>query len=316
MTTITSLAVSAPAPRARKARAASRDPESVGRRSLWNLLFVAPFMLVFAGLVLLPVALGAWLSFQDYDMLSGYHGAVGWKNYIELWNDRIFIRSVGNTLWFVCLTTPAFVAIGLFLALALNNSWRSSAVFRSVFFGSSILSVTIVTLIWRLVYMQDRGLIANLLAPLGIPAPAFITSEALALPGIAIVTVWWIIGLPMMLFLAALQQIPRELYEAAALDNASRWRTLIWVTLPAIKRTVILVAVLEVVMQFQLFGQAHLITGGGPNNASRPIVMFIYEAGFRDWALGYAAAASQVLFVLMMAAALLQMWLGRTKAQG
>lgn len=316
MTTITSLAVSAPAPRARKARTASRDPESVGRHSLWNLLFVAPFMVVFVGLVLLPVALGAWLSFQDYDMLSGYHGTVGWKNYIELWNDRIFIRSVGNTLWFVCLTTPAFVVVGLFLALALNNSWRTSAVFRSVFFGSSILSVTIVTLIWRLVYMQDRGLIANLLAPMGIPAPAFITSEALALPGIAIVTVWWIIGLPMMLFLAALQQIPRDLYEAAALDNASRWRTLISVTLPAIKRTVILVAVLEVVLQFQLFGQAHLITGGGPNNASRPIVMFIYEAGFRDWALGYAAAASQVLFVLMMAAALLQMWLGRTKAQG
>jgi multiple sugar transport system permease protein len=316
MTTMSSLAVPAAATPVSKTLSASRDPEAVGRRSLWNILFITPFMLVFATLVLVPVGLGAWLSFQDYDMLSGYHGPVGWKNYFELWNDRIFIRSVWNTTWFVCLTTPAFVAVGLFLALALNNSWRSSAILRSVFFGSSILSVTIVTLIWRLVYMQDRGLIANLLTPLGIPAPAFITSETLALPGIAIVTVWWIIGLPMMLFLAALQQIPRELYEAAALDNASRWRTLVSVTLPAIKRTVILVAVLEVVLQFQLFGQAHLITGGGPNNASRPIVMFIYEAGFRDWALGYAAAASQVLFVLMMGAALLQMWLGRTKAEG
>jgi multiple sugar transport system permease protein len=316
MTTMTDLAIPAAATPARKVRAASRDPDAVGRHSLWNLLFVAPFLLVFAALVLLPVALGAWLSFQDYDMLSGYHGPVGWKNYIELWNDRIFVRSVWNTVWFVCLTTPAFVVVGLFLALALNNAWRTSAVLRSVFFGSSILSVTIVTLIWRLVYMPDRGLIANMLAPFGLQAPAFITSEALALPGIAIVTVWWIIGLPMMLFLAALQQIPRELYEAAALDNASRWRTLVLVTLPAIRRTVVLVAVLEVVLQFQLFGQAHLITGGGPNNSSRPIVMFIYEAGFRDWALGYAAAASQVLFVLMMGAALLQMWLGRAKAGG
>ncbi|MGL4242596.1 MAG: carbohydrate ABC transporter permease [Beijerinckiaceae bacterium] len=316
MTTMTSAAVSAASVQPRKASAASRDPDAVGRRSWWNLLFIAPYMLVFAFLVLLPVALGLWLSFQDYDMLSGHHGAIGIKNYIELWNDRIFIRAVWNTVWFVCLTTPAFVIIGLFLALALNNAWRSSAVFRSIFFGSSILSVTIVTLIWRLVYMQDRGLIANMLRPLGIPAPAFITNETLALPGIAIVTVWWIIGLPMMLFLAALQQIPKELYEAAALDNATRWRTLWSVTLPAIRRTIILVAVLEVVLQFQLFGQAHLITGGGPNNASRPIVMFIYEAGFRDWALGYAAAASQVLFVLMMGAALLQMWLGRTKDGG
>ncbi len=314
MTTIAE--ISPPAMRTVRARAATRDPDAVGRRSLWNALFILPYMLVFAVLVLVPVGLGAWLSFQDYDMLSGHHGAIGWKNYVELWNDRIFIRSVLNTIWFVCLTTPAFVVIGLFLALALNNGWRSSAVFRSIFFGSSILSVTIVTLIWRLVYMQDRGLIANMLAPLGIPAPAFITNEALALPGVAIVTVWWIIGLPMILFLAALQQIPRELYEAAALDNASRWRTLVSVTLPAIRRTIVLVAVLEVVLQFQLFGQAHLITGGGPNNASRPIVMFIYEAGFRDWALGYAAAASQVLFVLMMGAALLQMRLGRSKAEG
>jgi multiple sugar transport system permease protein len=296
----------------RPARAATvRDPDAVGKKSIWNALFVLPYLLVFIVLVIVPVCLGMWLSFQDYDMLAGYGGPVGWRNYVELFNDRIFVRSVWNTIWFVCLTTPAFVAIGLFLALALNNDRRTSVVFRSIFFGASVLSVTIVTLIWRLVYMPDRGLIANILAPFGLPPPAFMTSEWLALPGIAIVTVWWIIGLPMMLFLAALQQIPREVYEAAALDNASRWATLTRVTLPAIRRTIVLVAVLEVVLQFQLFGQAHLITNGGPNNASRPIVMFIYEAGFRDWALGYAAAASQVLFVLMLVAASLQMWLGR-----
>lgn len=315
MTIATRIATPAAEIAARRVRVASADPEAIGRRSLWNALFVLPFMLVFLILVIVPVGLGLWLSFQDYDMLSGHHGAVGLKNYLELWNDRIFIRAVGNTIWFVCLTTPAFVILGLFLALALNDAWRRSAVLRSIFFGSSILSVTIVTLIWRLVYMPDRGLFANLLAPFGLSAPPFMTNEVLALPGIAIVTVWWIIGLPMMLFLAALQQIPRDLYEAAALDNGSRWAVLTKITLPAIRRTIVLVAVLEVVLQFQLFGQAHLITNGGPNNASRPIVMFIYEAGFRDWALGYAAAASQVLFVLMMGAALLQMWLAGRKEQ-
>jgi multiple sugar transport system permease protein len=176
--------------------------------------------------------------------------------------------------------------------------------------------VTIVTLVWRLVYMPDRGLLQNIAGTFGLTAPNFMTTEALALPGIAIVTVWWIIGLPMMLFLAALQQIPKEVYEAAALDNASRWRVLVSITLPAIRRTIVLVAVIEVILQFQLFGQANLITNGGPNNASRPIVMFIYEAGFRDWMLGYAAAASQVLFVLMLGAAMLQMWIGRQKDGG
>lgn len=289
------------------------DPDVVGQSHPAHLLFVLPYFVVFLVLVGVPLGLGAWLSFQDYDMLGGYGGFVGFANYADLWKDRIFLGTIRNTIWFVVLTTPAFVIIGLFLALALNNSWRRSSVFRSIFFGSSVLSVTIVTLVWRLVYMPDRGLLQNIFGLFGLTAPNFMTTEALALPGIAIVTVWWIIGLPMMLFLAALQQIPAEVYEAAALDNASRWRTLTRITLPAIRRTIILVALIEIILQFQLFGQANLITNGGPNNASRPIVMFIYEAGFRDWALGYAAAASQVLFVLMLGAAALQLWLGRQK---
>lgn len=291
------------------------DPDVVGQSHPAHLLFVLPYFVVFLVLVAVPLGLGAWLSFQDYDMLGGYGGFVGFANYADLWKDRIFLGTIRNTIWFVVLTTPAFVIIGLFLALALNNSWRRSSVFRSIFFGSSVLSVTIVTLVWRLVYMPDRGLLQNIFGFFGLTAPNFMTTEALALPGIAIVTVWWIIGLPMMLFLAALQQIPAEVYEAAALDNASRWRTLTRITLPAIRRTIVLVALLEVVLQFQLFGQANLITNGGPNNASRPIVMFIYEAGFRDWALGYAAAASQVLFVLMLGAAALQLWFSRQKVE-
>jgi multiple sugar transport system permease protein len=112
-----------------------------------------------------------------------------------------------------------------------------------------------------------------------------------------------------------LQQIPPEIYEAAALDRASRWRTLVSITLPSIRRTVVVVAVLEIILQFQLFGQALLITGGGPDNRSRPMVQYIYESGFRDLQLGYAAAASQVLFALMLVAALVQFSLGRHRGE-
>lgn len=301
--------------KSRNASEAKRSPGVAGRPSAANALFVAPYFVVFLSLMVAPLLLGTWLSFQDYDMLGGHAGSVGFSNYIELFNDKIFLQSVGNTFYFVFLTTPAFVALGLFLALALNNPLKRSAILRSIFFGSSVLSVTIVTLVWRLVYMPERGLLANVTQTLGLDPVNFMTTEALAMPGIAIVTVWWIIGLPMMLFLAALQQIPREIYEAAALDNASRWRTLTAITLPSIRRTVVLVAVIEMILQFQIFGQVHLITNGGPNGSTRPIVMFIYEAGFRDWALGYAAAASQVLFVLMMLAAFAQMWLGRSRRE-
>jgi multiple sugar transport system permease protein len=199
----------------------------------------------------------------------------------------------------------------LALALALNRPGRTGAALRAIFFGSSVLSVTIVTLVWKLVLMPERGLLSNVMHGIGLAPIAPLVTESLALPSVALVTVWWIIGLPMMLFLAALQQIPHEMYEAAALDNASRWRTFLSITLPSLKKTVALVIVIEIVQQFQLFGQSYLMTQGGPNNSSRPIVQFIYETGFTQWALGYSAAAAQVLFVLMLLGVGTQAWLSR-----
>jgi len=288
----------------------------VGRPAAMNLLFVLPYVLLMVALIAVPVGFGLWLSFQDYDMLGGWNGFAGWDNYANLFTDRIFRGAVRNTLLFVAMTVPAFVGLGLFLALTLNDGLRRSAVLRSIFFGSSVLSVTVVTLIWRLVYMPDRGLLSLVLGAVGVPQVNLVADERLALLSVAIVTLWWIIGLPMTLFLAALQQIPPEIYEAAALDNAGRMRTLLSITLPSLRRTILLVAVIEAILQFQIFGQVLLITGGGPNNASRPIVQFIYEAGFRDWQLGFASAASQVLFVLMLLAALGQLWLGRRQDRG
>ena len=177
---------------------------------------------------------------------------------------------------------------------------------RTIFFASTVLSVTVVTLVWRLVFLPDGGLLGVTAEALGETPVAFLNDEKLAMPAIAVTTIWWCIGLPMVLFLAALQQVPRDLYEAAALDNASRWTTLTRITLPAIRRTFFLVIIVEVILQFQLFGQAQLMTLGGPNNATRPIVLFIYETGWRQWELGYAAAAAQILFAMILIAAMIQ----------
>jgi multiple sugar transport system permease protein len=170
-----------------------------------------------------------------------------------------------------------------------------------------------VTLVWRLALMPERGLVAQLLGFLGLPEVVPLSSELLALPTVALVTVWWIIGLPMLVFLAALQQIPTDIYEAAALDNAGRWRTLTRITLPALRRTIMLVTVIEIIRQFQVFPQILLMTGGGPNNSTRPIVEFIYEQAFMDLSLGYASAASQVLFAVMLVGVSLQLWLERER---
>ena len=283
----------------------------VGKPSWFNLLFILPFLIGYVLLLVYPVFNGFWLSLHEIDQLSDSSEFVGLANFARLFTDEIFRGTVWNTFYFIFLTTPVFVSLGLALALALNRPGKTGAALRAIFFGSSVLSVTIVTLVWRLVLMPDRGMLANILHALGLPSIAPLASEALALPSIALVTVWWIVGLPMMLFLSALQQIPQDIYEAAAMDNASRWRIFWSITLPSIKRTVALVTTVEVILQFQIFGQIQLMTNGGPNNASRPLVMFIYETGFRQWALGYSAAAAQVLFALMLIGVAIQVWISR-----
>lgn len=277
-----------------------------------NLLFLLPFLIIYVVLLVVPLIAGMVLSLFKAD-LFGIEAFVGFHNFARLVSDATFIGTVVNTFAFVLMTVPALAVIGLGLALLLNRQTRLAAGLRAIFFSSTVLSVTIVALIWRMVFIPEGGLIATLRAMVGEQPINFLNNEHLALPAIALTTIWWCLGLPMMLFLAALQQVPRELYEAAALDRASKWRTLWRITIPSIRRTILLVLVIEVILQLQLFGQSQLMTLGGPNNASRPIVLWIYEAGFRRWDLGYAAAASQVLFALILIAAGLQFRIARQK---
>lgn len=280
-------------------------PANRVRASWSNLWFIAPYLVFFVTMIVIPLGMGLYLSTTKSD-LFGVEGSVGLGNYTRLLGDPIFRQAVGNTFWFVALTVPALTLIGLGLALLLNTPARWATVLRTIFFASTVLSVTVVTLVWRLVFLPDNGLLSVITKALGGTPLAFLNDESTAMPAIALTTIWWCIGLPMVLFLAALQQVPRDLYEAAALDNAGRWRTLRSITLPAISRTFILVIIIEVILQFQLFGQPQLMTLGGPNGSSRPIVLFIYEAGWRQWELGYAAAAAQILFAMILVAAMAQ----------
>ncbi|MFV0449605.1 MAG: carbohydrate ABC transporter permease [Vibrio sp.] len=286
---------------------------SPATKNRWgNFLFITPYLLVFIFMIALPLFWGIYLSFQKVD-LFGPGKFVGWNNYIRLFDNKIFIQTVWNTCYFVLLTVPALVVIGLGLAMALNQQTRTANILRGVFFASTILSVTVVTLIWRIIFIPNDGFMAMVFKWFNLEAIPFLSSPDWALKSIAIATIWWCLGLPMILFTAALQQIPKDLYEAAQLDNASKWTTFRKITLPSITRTIILVTIIEIVMQFQLFGQALLMTNGGPNNTSRSIVMFIYDAGFRRWDIGMAAAASQILFLIILVAAVAQFMISRKK---
>lgn len=277
-----------------------------------NLLFILPYLIIFMGLIVIPLVWGISLSFEKVD-LFGSGKFVGLQNYERLFGNKIFLQTVWNTLYFVVLTVPALVVLGLFLAIVLNKQTKTAAILRGIFFSSTILSVTVVTLIWRIVFIPNDGLMYNIFLKLGLEPIAFLSDKDWALVSVAVATVWWCLGLPMMLFIAALQQIPKDIYEAAELDNASRITVFFRITVPSIMRTIILVTIIEIVMQFQLFGQALLMTNGGPNNMSRSMVMFIYDTGFRRWDIGMAAAASQVLFAIILIAAMAQYFVSSRK---
>jgi multiple sugar transport system permease protein len=278
-----------------------------GRDRFAGYAFVAPFLVAYTFFLIYPLFKGIGLSFHRAD-LFGARTFVGLDNYARLMADPVFHQSVLNTFKLALLIVPTLTVIALALALALNQATKRAAVLRGVFFSSSVLSVTIVTLIWRFILTPDAGLVAELLEGFGAEPIPFLSHPDLTIPALTIATIWWSIGLPMMLFLAGLQQIPEDVYEAAALDRASRWTTFRRVTLPALRRTVLLVVMLQTAAQLQIFGQAQLLTAGGPSGASRPIVLFIYEVSFGRWELGYASAAAEMLFLLILALTFVQYW--------
>jgi multiple sugar transport system permease protein len=277
--------------------------------------FLAPFLVFYALFLVYPFGLGLWMSLHDWEIVGNYREYIGWLNYEELWDDPYFWDALKRTLQFAAMTAPASTVLGLALALGLNRPLRLYGALRAVFFASNIFSVTVVTLVWSMVLNPDRGLVANGLRALGLEPIAFLSDQDWAMPALMVTTLWWTAGFPMALFLAGLQQIPPEVYEAARLDNASRWAVLRRITLPALARTTLLVVVLQTAMHLQVFGQPLLMTRGGPANSTRPLVQLIYETSFRDWRSGYASAVSMVLFALMFCVALLQFRLSRQEKE-
>jgi multiple sugar transport system permease protein len=281
-----------------------------------GLLFVAPFLLLYSIILIFPLLRGMWLSLNQVDLFGAGH-FVGLGNYARLFDDPVFGTSLVNTFEVTLMIVPALTVIALALAMALNRASRSAAIFRGIFFSSAVLSVTIVTLIWRFVLAPDAGLLGDLWTALGWQPLPFLSDEHLVLPALALTTIWWSVGFPMLLFLAGLQQIPEDMYEAAALDNAGRWTTFWRITLPSMRRMVVLVVMLQTIAQLQMFGQSQLLTAGGPSGASRTAVLFLFESAFGRWELGYASAAAEILFLIILCVTLTQYWAtGRATAQG
>ncbi len=263
--------------------------------------FVAPFLVFYALFLILPLVLALIMSlFNTSLVLPGLGKFVGLSNYRELFGDSYFWQAMWHTVLFTLVSTPVLVILPLFFAIAIYRLRRGQWFFRLAFFMPYILPSAVIALIWTWLYEPGYGLIDGALHFFGLGAPGWLSSTSLALYSVVIVTVWWTIGFSFVLFLAGLQEIPRDLYEAAELDGASWWTQVRRITIPMLGRTITLAAVLQVIASLKIFDQVYLITMGGPNYSTRTAIEYIYDYGFTSQRVGYASAASLVLFVVIM----------------
>jgi multiple sugar transport system permease protein len=286
--------VEAPTPRRRGIRQ--------GRSGFW---FVAPFLLFFVAFLVWPVVYGLFMSFTDRS-LTGASGFAGLGNYVEAFRDPDMWGGLLNTLWFTVLSVVPLVGVALVMALLVNLGLPGQWLWRLSFFTPFLLMVTVVSLIWVWLLQPDLGLVNHLLSGVGIEGPAWLSNESTAMWSIVMATVWWTVGFNFLLYLAALQNIPAHLYEAAAIDGANGWRQLRSITLPLLNRTTGLIIVLTLLASLKVFDQIYLMTGGGPAGSTRSILVYVYDVGFTGYRLGYAAALSYIFFALIVVIAIAQ----------
>jgi multiple sugar transport system permease protein len=231
---------------------------------------------------------------------------VGFQNYSQALHDPDFWAALWHSVEFTIITTPPLVVFGLALALLANRAMPGRSLFRMAIFAPFVLPVTVVTLVWGWLYQPSFGLINGYLAQLHLPTFAWLTDTRTAMPAVAITTIWWTIGFNFLLYLAGLQAIPREYYEASAVDGATGWDQLWHVTIPLLKRTTVIVLILQLLASLKVFGQIYAMTGGGPDFSTRSEVEYVYEQGFTAYHLGYAAAMSFLFFIVLLAVSAFQ----------
>ncbi|MFI6932753.1 carbohydrate ABC transporter permease [Streptomyces sp. NPDC050287] len=283
-----------PAPTARPKRpdaAPKRRPKREREGAAW--VFLSPWVLGASVLTLLPMAVSLYLSFTDYNLFDPPHW-IGLRNYTQMFTeDPRYWRSVLTTLTYVVIAVPLQLALALVVALALKSMKRGKAFYRSAFYAPSLLGASMsVALVWRAIF-NDGGTVDNLLGTGG-----WVNKPGWALLAVALLTVWQF-GAPMVIFLAGLQQIPAELYEAAAVDGAGKWRQFVSVTVPMLSPVLFFNLVLQTIQAFQVFTPAFAVSAGkgGPADSTLFYTLYLYDRGFVASHMGYASAMAWVLLL-------------------
>jgi multiple sugar transport system permease protein len=277
------------------------------REALWGYLFLLPNIIGFLVFTALAVAAALALSLTEWDLLTPPK-FIGLANFQKLLtNDPVFRQVMSNTIYFVAGVVPLDIVAALVLALLLNRSIRGMAVYRAIYFVPVVTSLIAVAIVWQWLYHTEVGMVNYVLGFFGLPRPNWLGSTEWAMPAVIFMSVWKAMGYYAVIFLAGLQGVPTHLYEAASIDGANSWQRFWKITLPLLTPTLFFVLVISMIQAFQVFGQIFIMTRGGPGGSTNTIVYFIYNNGFVWYRMGYAAAASWILFALIFTITALQM---------
>jgi ABC-type sugar transport system permease subunit len=283
------------------------------RYSKFGLAIIIPALAFFVALRILPMVFAVFTSFQKWDLVSPMEFA-GLKNYMDAFGDAEFVSSLWKSLYYALMVVPTTLVLSLLLAVLLDRQMRFKSWYRAAYFFPVVTSAVVVSIIWKTMYHPSFGLIANVIRPLGFGPIGFLTSKKLAMPAISLMGVWQSVGFYMVIFLSGLQAIPPHLYEAAAIDGAGRFRMFRNITLPLLRPTLLFALVIATINDFQVFAQVYIMTKGGPADATKVVVYYIYIIAFHFLQMGYASTLSLILLVIILLATLVYMKLLKTEA--
>ena len=302
--------------------AAGRDPAAKGvkRGSAGTpYLFLLPYFVLFATFTLVPAIYGLWISLHDWDYLLPGKPFVGLSNYKALFSSNsgvfdLFWQSMQATGIFTVFSVPLLVTAPLVIALLLNRSFKGRTFFRAIYFAPYVLGVAVIGVLWRFMLDPNLGAINALLGAVGLPRDTpWITALPWAWISLVGVTVWWTLGFNAVIYLAGLQDISRELYDAAKVDGAGKWAEFRNVTLPGLRPVTLFVVINTILASSNMFGQAYLITQGAPGQETRTAIMYIAEEGLRNYRMGGAAAMSYLLTLALLIISVITFRLFREK---
>jgi multiple sugar transport system permease protein len=265
-------------------------------------LLSSPFIILYLLFLIGPVLVGIVISlFNTTTVAPGLGDFVGLSNYADVLTNKDFWASMWHSVLFTLLTTPLLVLLPLLFAILASRLARGRWFYRLAFFAPYVVPSSAVTLIFAFMYTPETGLITNAFGWVGLTAPDFLGSTSGAWFAVVLLTLWWTFGFNFILYTAAIQEISEEVYEAAAIDGAGPWQQIRSITVPLLAPTMSLVFILQLLASLKVFDQIYLLLQGGPNYSTRPVIEYIYDTGFTSYRGGYAAAATMVYFLALVA---------------